>query len=369
LLIARYTEEHVPFVRAFNERLRAGGSPFQFGAEPSQNAFRSAANEVRPEHFLLFDEGGAVRGAYTLVFQRFLIGGVPEAVAFLQIPISEGSVSSAFGAVGLLLLKDALRRSPLLFGLGMGGIERPLPKLFRVLGARVCEVPFLFQVVRPRAFLANASALQGKRYLRVTSRVAAVTGIGSLAFRIMNGTRRRHAMSRRNLRVERTTDFGAAADEVWESATAKYSCISIRDRETLNYLYPVRDPRYHRLVVYEERELKGWALVTDSRMQDHNHFGDMRVGAIANCLAYPGSEDTVICAASHYLRDCGVDLIVSNQLSPGWRSSLVREGYLNYRSNFVFATSPELTRKIKQHDSAFERVHINRGDGDGAYNL
>jgi hypothetical protein len=93
------------------------------------------------------------------------------------------------------------------------------------------------------------------------------------------------------------------------------------------------------------------------------------VGAIANCLACPGSEDTVICVASHYLRDCGVDLIVSNQLSPGWRSSLVRVGYLNYRSNFGFATSPELTRKIKQHDSAFERVHINRGDGDGAYNL
>jgi hypothetical protein len=196
-------------------------------------------------------------------------------------------VSSGFGAVGLLLLKDAFGRSPLLFGLGMGGIERPLPKLFRVPGVRMCELPFLFQVA-PARFFGDASALQGKRYLRVRSRVAAVTGVGSQAFRIMNGTRRRHAMSRRNLRVERTADFGAAADEVWESAMAKYSCISIRDRETLNYLYPVRDPRYHRLVVYEERELRGWALVTDSRMQDHNHFGDLRVGAIAKCLACPG---------------------------------------------------------------------------------
>jgi hypothetical protein len=82
-----------------------------------------------------------------------------------------------------------------------------------------------------------------------------------------------------------------------------------------------------------------------------------------------GSEDTVICAASHYLRDRGVDLIVSNQPFPGWRSSLVREGYLNYRSTFVFAASPERACKVKQHDSAFERVPINRGDGDGAYNL
>ena len=57
---------------------------------PRTPLVRSAANEVPPEHLLLFDEGGAVRGAYALVFQRFLIGGVPEAAAFLQIPISEG---------------------------------------------------------------------------------------------------------------------------------------------------------------------------------------------------------------------------------------------------------------------------------------
>jgi len=42
---------------------------------------------------------------------------------------------------------------------------------------------------------------------------------------------------------------------------------------------------------------------------------------------------------------------------------------LKYQSNFVFATSPALTSRIKAHDSALERVHMNRGDGDGAYNL
>ena len=147
MLIARYEEQHVAQVRAFNERLRAGGSLFQFGTAPakSANAFVGTANEIRSEHFLALDDGNAVRGAYTLIFQRFLIGGAAEQVAFLQIPISEGTVNSAFGAVGLLLLKDALRRSPLLFGSGGGGIDRPLPKLYRVLGGSVCDVPFFFK--------------------------------------------------------------------------------------------------------------------------------------------------------------------------------------------------------------------------------
>lgn len=370
MLIARYAEQHVQEVRAFNERLRLGGSPFQFGAVPSRNeAFVGTANEIRSEHFLALDENGAVRGAYTLVFQRFSLGGAAEQVGFLQIPISEGSVNPAFGAVGLLLLKDALRRSPLLFGLGMGGIDRPLPKLFRALGFLVCEVPFFFQVVRPRAFLRNATALRNRKYLRGVSQVAATTGAGDLAFGVVNAVRRLYAIPRRSLRVDLVAQFEGATDEIWKAAAADYSCISIRDRETLNFLYPTRDSRYHRLLVYESNQAAGWVLVTDSEMHGHNHFGDMRVGAIVNCLAYAGCENAVIGAASYYLRDRGVDLIVSNQLHPAWGRSLDRAGYLKYKSNFVFAASPVLTKKVKAHDSALERIHMNRGDGDGAYNL
>lgn len=370
MLIERYEEQHVPQVRAFNERLRDGGSPFQFGANPSKtDGFVGSLNQIRPEHFLVLDDTGEVRGAYTLVFQRFLIGGVSERVAFLQIPVSEGSVNRAFGAVGLLLLKDALRRSPLLFGLGMGGLDRPLPKLFRVLGASVQEVPFFFRIFRATAFLRNAAALRSKPFLRVASRLAASTGIGSLAFAAIHALRGSHAIPKRNLRVESTADFQETANEIWEAAAPHYSCLSFRDRDTLNYLYPGRDPRYHRLMVYENSSLVGWAVVTDSQMHDHNHFGDMRLGAIANCLARTGKEDAVIRGASHYLQERNVDMIVCNQLHPAWARALHRAGYLAYRSNFVFAAAPALKEGIKPHDPAFQRIHINRGDGDGAYNL
>jgi hypothetical protein len=371
LLIARYEEQHVSEVRAFNERLRLGRSAFQFGAAPSgSNVFTGAANEIRSEHFLVLDKGDVVRGAYTLVSQRFTIGGAVEQVTFLQFPISEGSVNPAFAAVGLLLLKDALRRAPVQFSLGMGGIDRPLPKFYnRALGFLLCEVPFFFQVLRPRAFLRNANALRSRAYLRGVSRAAAATGASDVAFGIINAVRRLHAIPRRSLRIDEVAEFGTLTDEVWKAAASTYSCLSIRDRETLNYLYPTRDPRYHRLLVHEAGHAAGWALVTDSQMLGHNHFGDMRVGAIVNCLAFAGYEDAVIGAVSHYLRERGVDLIVSNQLHPAWGRSLNRAGYLKYRSNFAFAASPALATKIKACDSALERVHINRGDGDGAYNL
>ncbi|MGA2967263.1 MAG: hypothetical protein ABSD64_13720 [Terriglobales bacterium] len=371
MLIALYEERHVPEVRAFNERLRVGGSPFQYQGLPSRgNALTGTENEIRTEHFLVLDKGEVVRGAFTLVSQRFLIGGAVEQVTFLQFPLSEGSVNPAFAAVGLVLIKDALRRAPVQFSLGMGGIDRPLPQFYkRAFGFLVCEVPFFFQVLRPRAFLRNAEALRSRAYLRGASRIAAATGASDVAFGIVNAVRRLHAIPRRSLRVDEVAEFGTLTDEVWKAAGSNYSCLAIRDRETLNYLYPARDQRFHRLHVYENGHAAGWALVTDSQMRGHNHFGDMRLGAIVNCLAFPGCEDAVIGAASYYLRDRGVDLIVSNQLHPAWGRSLDRAGYLKYKSNFVFAASPELTARIKAHDSALERVHLNRGDGDGPYNL
>ncbi|MBV9179752.1 MAG: hypothetical protein JO356_00450 [Acidobacteria bacterium] len=370
MLIERFDEKHVSRVRAFNQRLRDGGSSFHFEENPTNiHGLTAATNEIRLEHFLVIDAEGNVRGAYTLIFQQFMIGGSPERVAFLQIPISEGSVNSAFSPVGVLLLKDALRRSPLLFALGMGGIERPLPRLLRALGFSVEQVPFFFLVIRPRPFLRNATALSRRPLLRVASRIAANTGIGDLAFNTIHALRGFRAAAKRKLRVECAPEFGPSANTIWAAAVQHYSCISIRDTETLNYLYPTRDSRYHRLSVYDEDGLTGWAVVTDSQMRGHNHFGNMRVGTIANCLARPGREQEVILAATRYLRERPVDLIVSNQLHPNWIRALDHARYLSYRSNFAFALSPALRSKIDLYDSALQRVHINRGDGDGAYNL
>ncbi len=315
------------------------------------------------------DASGNVRGAYTLVFQCFLIGGVPEQVAFLQIPISEGSINPAYSAVGLFLLKDALRRSPLLFGLGMGGTDRPLPKLFRAFGALVREVPFLFRVVHPRAFLRNATVFRSRTLLRAASQISANTGLGNLAFGLIHGLRSLHSVPKRNVRIETVPAFQRSADDIWKSDAQRYSCLSFRDSETLNYLYPREDARYHRLIIHENGKLAGWALVTDSQMSDHNHFGDMRVGALANCLAQEGHEDAVVAGANYYLQDRGVDLIVSNQSHSAWIKAFRRAGYLSHRSNFVLAFSRPLTEKIKSHDPELRRVHMNRGDGDGAYNL
>jgi len=365
-----YTHKHAARVKAFNERLRRAGSSLQFEADPGHSHdLVGVENEIRHRHFIAADDDGVVRGAYTLISQQFSIVESLEQLSFLQIPISEGIVNPAFGAVGLFLLKDALRRSPFLFGLGMGGIDRPLPKLFRLLGAEVREVPFYFLVASPPAFLRNTAALRKTPGRRIASEVAASSGLGDLAIGILNRWRGRAAIRRKRLQFDVVREFPDCVDEVWSAVRSKYSLISVRNRETLEYLYPFSDSRYRRLLVRDGSRPVGWALVTDSQMRGHNHFGDMRVGAVVNCLSLPAEEDVVIGAATAFLRESGVDLIVSNQSHRDWGKAFERAGYSQHRSNFVFASAKALTRRIRNVDVNLERIYLNRGDGDGAYNL
>src|SRR4051794_11354042 len=116
MLITPYTEQHRAEVGAFNVRLAAGGCSFQYDADPTTvRILEGVRNEIRPQHFLAIEDGGVVRGGYTLIFQRFRIHGSDEQIGFLQLPLSEGVVNPEFGSLGARLLTDALRRSPLLF--------------------------------------------------------------------------------------------------------------------------------------------------------------------------------------------------------------------------------------------------------------
>ena len=71
--------------------------------------------------------------------------------------------TAATPAVGSLLLRDAVWREPMLYALGMGGHDRPLPKMLQSDGMDPRPVPFYFRVIHPYRFLRQMSVLRGSR--------------------------------------------------------------------------------------------------------------------------------------------------------------------------------------------------------------
>ena len=333
IVIRPFTEEWREPVREFNRRLNS--SEFVF------------PDQAGPERFLAVEDG-AVRGAYMARPQRFLISGREVEVAHYRLPVSEGMVNRGYAGVGGQMLRYACRQYPLLYALGMGGFDRPLPKMLAAAGWSLHAAAFYVKALRPFRVFRNIRRRRGLMNL------AAFTGIGWLGVRVFE-RRIRNAVE-----VEVAPAFGEWADAVWEESGRQYGCVARRDAQTLNELYPPQS-RFHRVKVGRA----GWAVALDTNMTGDRYFGNLRLGSIVDCLAPPREAGLVIRAATKFLEDRGVDLIVSNQLHAAWSKALADAGFWRGPSNFIFAASRKLAELAR--DPA--EIHINRGDGDGPIHL
>ena len=360
IVIQPYGAEHVEQVREFNRRLRdAGEMEFAFPESPVPEWLpRIDDRRIFQELFVAIDEAG-VHGGYIIKSQDFSIRGECRAIGYYHLPLSEGIVDKTYGLLGSQLLLDAMRRQPVIYALGMGGFDRPLPRMLQKIGWKLSAVPFYFKVLHPFRFFRNIQPLRATALRRTAADIAAFTGLGQIAIRFMQRD------VKPPIDVEIVPDFAGWADELWARCRGEYDMVGARDAETLDVLYPSTSERFVKVRV----GTRGWAVLLDTQMRRHKYFGDLRVGTIADCLAAPADATVVIAAATSVLRSRGVDLIVSNQSSAAWCRALEENGYRAGPSNFVFAASKKLAALIEPFNETIQRVHLTRGDGDGPIHL
>jgi hypothetical protein len=371
LAITPFTDDFVPAVKEFNARLLAGGvfHEFQFHESPVCAWLPKLEHRRIYQEYFVAAEDGAVRGGYVLKHQPFSFRGDVRNLPFYHGPISEGLFNKKYASVGALLTRHALKVQPLLFALGMGGWEQPLPRMLQAMRWKMFEVPFYFHVARPFRFLRQIRPLRSNALKTAAAEAAAWSGAGWLAIRALQTIRRRPPGGCSDTTAEIVSDFGDWADQLWESCRAKYSLVALRNRETLAILYPGNDPKFRRLAVRRGGKTLGWAVLLDTAMRGHKYFGGLRVGSIVDCFADPGDAAVVAAQALADLKRRGVDLIVSNQSHQAWGAALRRAGFLEGPSNFLFAASPQLAARLDPFEANREQMHFNRGDGDGPIHL
>lgn len=367
--IVPYTREYENEVRNFNSRLRAKDSPFRFPDNHiPQWLPEHKSRRVYQQFSLALDEQSMVRGAYILKHQEFLLNGTVRRVADYHLPISEAIVDPKYNCVGLKLLADATRKQPLLFALGMGGYQQPLPRMLNAARWSIAPLPFFFRVVRPRAFFKNIAALRTTPFRRLACDLMAVTGLGRL---VVQATRVIRPAARRpkSVALEKVDEFSHWADEVWRACKDQYALIAVRDKDVLNVLYPPGHKRFIRLKVVREGKPIGWAVLLVTPMSGHKQFGNMKVGTLVDCLAEPTHAISVVACAREVLESRGADLVVSNQAHAAWCEALRACGFLEGPSNFLFAASPKLASNFQPFIEKRGLFHLNRGDGDGPIHL
>src|ERR1700704_4494138 len=192
IVIQPYRPEHEPAVAEFNQRLRRvledENLVFYRWAQPRWLP-RTAESRIYNEFFVAVDDGN-LRGGYAPKTQGFFFpDGQTRSIGYYHHPLSEGIVDKSHAMVGTLLLRDAMQRAPLLYCLGMGGYDRPLPQMLVRLGWAHCLVPFFFRIVNPSRFLRNMQTLRSSPWRRALMDLAAYSGAGWAGSKVFQGFR------------------------------------------------------------------------------------------------------------------------------------------------------------------------------------
>jgi hypothetical protein len=366
LKVEPYTEDLETSVKAFNMRLRDGGEGKECFPETAVRDFPKLPLRSLYQESFLAVEAGQVRGGYHLKHQKFFILGKEEKiVGGPQHMVSEGIVNAAYTMVGVFLLQNALEKQPLLYVVGMGGKDERLPRLLKAARWTLHPIPFYCKVLNPSSFLANLTYL--RRHQSGELLLDLLRCIGSVALRILEF---RSDKRRDPVCAESFVEFGTWADKVWEASKDRYSFVALRDRGTLNLLYPPSNSKFLRLKMLREAKTIGWAIMLDSQLYRHQQLGTMRLGTIVDCLSSPEDAYWTIACATKFLKRRNVDLIISNQANSVWCSALDRNGYMRVpSSNFILGLSPKLAERLQPFGELKHRIHMNRGDGDGPMNL
>jgi hypothetical protein len=365
--IAPYTAHWAPAVRAFNARLmeRAAAPGFLLDEAPPPPPGTNGA--LTKSRYLAVDEADDVRGGFMLQRQPFWIDGAVHRVANYQAPISEALVDRRYAWLGMRMLKEALQGDPLMFCLGMGGLDRPLPRLLSAMGWTLSTVPFLFRIARARrVFRALPAFRTGRR--RLVADALALTGLASVgvgAHRALARWRTR----RSRLRVERVLTWDAWADDVWEASRPHYAMAAVRNTAGLTALYPLDDPRNIAVRLWDGDAVAGWAVLYETHRAGHPNFGDLRVGTVLDCAARPGSEAAVAATAARVLDARGAELVITNQAHATWNAAFRGSGFVAGPSNYVLALSPALADAVAGAPGGHARIHATRGDADGRVHL
>ncbi len=369
LSIEPSSPELVPAIKRFNERLcKSPADPgLRLGERPGECYSLQANPPLIYKDSFVLTENGEVRGGCLLQVQPFWLDSNLTPVVNIQAPLTEGLFDRKYSHVAMYMMRHLLRQHPRIFAVGMGGLDRPFPRVLKAFRWRVEPVPFFFRVLSAGRFLDEMARLKSSPLVRFSVGVAKYTGAAWLGLAALQ-RRRGPALSRQQFHTERVTSWGDWADEIWREARDQYSFAAVRNLETLRLLYP-EDDRYTIVRVLQGKRPVGWAVLLNTQMDGNAYFGNMRVGTILDCFSISGWETAVVQAALQCFNDLRVDVVVTNQSHAAWAAAFAATGFLSYCSNYLVATSGEITQTLEKMPPGIDHLHITRGDGDGRIHL
>jgi hypothetical protein len=341
-------------VRAFNERVMRSGVKIPFLL--SESVSGTAALDTRP--WLLMD-GRDVRGGVLVTRHRAVVAGVEREVVNLQSPITEAVADKRYGSLSIWLFRELERRFTYVYAVGMGGTDRPMPRLLRAMKWQVGLSAFRFMPLAPGRVAARIDALRARipRPLRPV-----VYAAGSCAGPLVRSSLR--VLGGRSLaEVQPGKDASASVAYSWGGFSKGIRFGIVRDAAAASELYVASDGER----VFRAIECPACVAVVRTRALPHTSpFRDLTVATVLELMA---PDATRLMQLSRrllgQLSRGSADIAIINTTHADTVAALDSTGWLQGPSNYVVALSPPFADAGVTLDASY----VTRTDGDGRLNL
>jgi hypothetical protein len=374
------TDDDIPAVARFNQRLREGGR----GEEqitlrpelPGEARYRPAGFPVY-RRMMIAEDGREVRAALMLYHNNIFIHGKKRDCCWMDMPISEGIIDRRYSLAIIQLLKAASEYQPFLMSTGAGPVDKVSFRILTRLNWRNRAVPFYFYPVKVTNVLLGLSYFKKNAKLRYGALLGAYSGLGAGLSGLLALSRRiAPYLSGYDYSMEKA--FDAWADRIFEDCLPDYGAALRSDATALNILYPPDKPGLTRLRVRRKgakhgagqdvgRDV-GWILVASKQMKDHRYFGDLKVGTLVDGFGRAANAPALVAAGIDHLAETGADIIVANFSHEAWVKACRRSGMLAGPDSYYHFVSPGGSPLFE--DTCPPRdIHMARGHSDGMWSL
>lgn len=371
VVVREFSPADSPAVDRLNERLEAGGVEHKVWPGDLKTRTAPPLPGPRRTRLLLAAAPTEVHGGVWLSEQDFFFRGERKPAGWVKYPVSESLVNPECSGIPGSLLFALMREQPLLMALGLGGHDSPFARLLGRMKWSGSTIPFFFRFERPFRVLRELRYARRVPSRRLMLDALAFTGLGFLGYRVLTLVRRLTSKGPKpeaGAAAEAVPTFGTWADALWLECRGLYGMMGNREPGLLNEAYPEGYEGLTRLRVRRGDRDLGWVCVLrmDLRAKkEDRYFGPLVVGVITDGLARPEDAATVLAAGADYLRDSGVDLIITNQSHRSWREGLRSLGFFEGPSNFAFYRAPKVEAALVAAGVTPDEIHITRGDCDG----
>jgi hypothetical protein len=370
------SDDDIPAVARFNQRLREGGRgveqmSLRIGL-PGEAQYRPAGFPVYRQ-MMIAEDGREVRAAVLLYHNNVFIHGRKRDFCWLDMPISEGIIDRRYSLAIVQLLKTVSRYEPFLMSTGAGPEDKDSFRLLSKLDWKHHAVPFFFYPVKVTKVLLGMSYFKKHAKLRYGALLGAYSGAGAAMSGLLALRRRCAAgLSGYEYSVEEAFDYWA--DRIFEDCLPDYGVAMRSDATTLNILHPPDKPSLTRLRVRRKVAKRGagqdagWILVASKLMKNNHLFGDLKVGTLVDGFGRAVDAPALVAAGIDHLAETGADIIVANFSHAAWVRACRRSGMFAGPDSYYHFVSPGGS-PLFEDTCPSGAIHMTRGHSDGMWSL